>query len=75
MTVTPETVRAHRMTWYVYAGSQRIRHQATMRGSWGYDAVCSCGNFDSRTGGAVKRYVDDLVWQHRHDAQREEGTR
>jgi hypothetical protein len=35
-----------------------------MRGTWGYDATCSCG-WDSRTGGALRRYVADLVADHK----------
>ena len=54
----------HKITWWVYAGAERIRRTARMRGTWGYDATCSCG-WDSRTGGAVKRYVADKVEDHK----------
>jgi len=54
----------HRITWWVYAGDQRIRHTATMRGQWGYDATCSCG-WETHTGGAVRRYVQDSVDFHK----------
>jgi hypothetical protein len=54
----------HRISWFVYAGRERIRHTAMMRGTWGYDATCSCG-WDSRTGGALRRYVADLVADHK----------
>ena len=62
----------HRITWWVYAGGERIRHASTMRGHWpGYDATCSCG-WDTRTGGAVRNYIRHEVWfhkwQHRDDA-------
>jgi hypothetical protein len=55
----------HRITWWVYAGAERIRRTATMRGQWGFDATCSCG-WDSKTGGALERYVRDEVWFHKH---------
>ena len=55
----------HRISWWVYAGRERIRHTATMRGQWGYDATCSCG-WDTKTGGATRRYVADEVWFHKH---------
>lgn len=54
----------HRITWYVWAGSEKIRRTAKMRGTWGYDATCSCG-WESRTGGALRRYVEDLIWMHK----------
>lgn len=55
----------HRMTWYVYAGRERIRRQASMRGTWGYDVECSCGEFVTRTGGATLRYIREQVWLHK----------
>lgn len=55
---------AHTIRWFVYAGRNRIPHTSIMRGSWGYDAVCSCG-WDSHTGGALRRYVADLVADHK----------
>lgn len=55
---------AHRITWYVWAGSEKLRHTAKMRGTWGWDASCSCG-WETRTGGAVRRYVADEVWLHK----------
>lgn len=54
----------HRMTWYVYAGTERIRRTSTMRGTWDYDAVCSCG-WDSAYGGALEREVRRAVDRHR----------
>ena len=49
-TISPETMREHRATWWVYTGAmidgrrERIRRQARMRGVWpGYDVTCSCG--------------------------------
>jgi hypothetical protein len=53
-----------RISWWVYAGSERIPRSASMRGLWNYDATCSCG-WDSRTGGAVRSYVEREVWMHK----------
>jgi hypothetical protein len=41
-----------------------------MRGTWpgGYDVVCSCG-WESRTGGAIRRAVEDELFDHRLGAQ------
>jgi hypothetical protein len=67
--ISAETMKAHRATWYVWAGGVKMRRQATMRGSWGYDVTCSCGEFETRTGGAVRRYVEEKLWFHRFEAQ------
>ena len=64
----PETLAAHRATWYVWAGGRRMRRQAAMRGTWGYDVECSCGA-GSRTGGATKGTVEDWLFDHRHGAE------
>ena len=55
---------AHRITWYVWAGNEKLRHTAKMRGTWGYDAECACG-WATHTGGAVRRAVADEVWLHK----------
>lgn len=76
MTQTQPAPAKHRMRWYVYAGGygqplQRIPHTATMRGQWpGWDAECSCGKWESRTGGGVKSYVERLAREHREEATR-----
>lgn len=59
---------AHRITWWVYVGSppQRVRREATMSGTWDYDATCSCG-WDSSTGGGLERYVRERVSEHKAD--------
>jgi hypothetical protein len=63
----------HKIRWFVYTGAvdlvvgrrQRIRHRATMRGFWpGYDVTCSCG-WESKTGGGTRRYVAELVEDHK----------
>jgi hypothetical protein len=61
-------LRAHRARWYVYAGAERIPHEAGMRGAWGYDVTCSCG-WDSKTGGGTRRYVAAKLDEHRTEAQ------
>lgn len=67
--IRPEIMRAHRGTWFVYAGGEKIPHQATMRGLWGYDVECSCGQYASKTGGGLRRYVEELLWDHRWSVQ------
>lgn len=54
----------HKITWYVYAGTELIRRQATMRGTWGYEVKCSCGQ-ESHTGGAVLSYLRQRVFDHK----------
>ena len=70
--LTPEIMREHRATWWVYAGGQRIRYQKTMRGQWGYDVTCSCG-WDSRFGGGVRSAVEEALGDHRYDEQCKNG--
>jgi hypothetical protein len=50
--------------WFVYAGNEKIRYTSTMRGTWGYDAECSCG-YTTKTGGGVRSYVEDLIESHK----------
>jgi hypothetical protein len=75
--LTAETMRAHRARWFVYAGGYgtpltKIRHQSSMRGHWpGWDVECSCGKWESKTGGATKTSVADALWDHRYSAQAE----
>ena len=72
--ITDETMREHRARWFVYAGGYgqpltKIPHTASMRGHWpGYDVECSCG-WKSRTGGAIKRSVQDALDDHRYSAE------
>lgn len=64
------TVQGHRITWWVYAGGngaplEKLRHTSRMRGGWpGWDASCECG-WESRTGGAVRSYVEREVRFHK----------
>lgn len=55
----------HRMRWFVWAGGEKIPHTARMRGQWGYDVECSCGEFTTRTGGATLGYIRNEVWHHK----------
>ena len=66
--LTAETLAAHKATWYVWSGGQKMRRQATMRGTWGYDVECSCGS-GSHTGGATRGTVEDWLFDHRFSAQ------
>jgi hypothetical protein len=50
--------------WFVYAGEEKIAHNSTMRGTWGYDAECSCG-WKTTTGGAIKSCVSEEVKWHK----------
>lgn len=54
----------HSITWWVWAGSEKIRRTAKMRGTWGYDVTCSCG-WETRTGGATRKSVSDEVYFHK----------
>ena len=50
--------------WFVYAGEEMIAHNSTMRGTWGWDAICSCG-WATKTGGAVRSSVLAEVQNHK----------
>jgi hypothetical protein len=54
----------HRIAWYVYAGGERIRRTATMRGAWGGDVECSCG-WKTNTGGATVHHLRSEIWFHK----------
>ena len=58
----------HKISWWVYAGhpSERnlIPRVSTMRGSWAYEAKCSCG-WESRTGGALEREIRRQITDHK----------
>jgi hypothetical protein len=66
--ISPDTMRAHRATWWVYAGREKIRYQKSMRGTWGYDVTCTCG-WSSHTGGATRGSVQRELDDHRLEAQ------
>lgn len=60
----------HKIRWFVWAWNgernERLPHQSTMRGQWGWDAECSCG-WKTSTGGAVRSYVRDEVDWHKYE--------
>lgn len=58
------TAAEHKIRWFVYAGNELIPFQSSMRGQWGYEAKCSCG-WQTRTGGALRRYVRSLTEDHK----------
>lgn len=72
--IRPDTLKAHRATWYVWAGGVKMRRTAKMMGAWGYDVTCSCG-WESKTGGATRGTVEDELFSHRHEAQIEGDVR
>ena len=62
--------------WFVYSGNEKIRYTSTMRGTWGYDAECSCG-WATKTGGAIKSSVETDVELHKtleHNYSRKAGN-
>ena len=75
--LTPATKQAHRAQWSVYTGDrdaqglpERIRWSSKMRGAWpGFDVACSCGTWESRTGGATRGSVEEELFDHRFGAQ------
>lgn len=50
--------------WFVWTMGEKFVHTSNMRGQWGWDAKCSCG-WETRTGGATKGYVKQLVDVHK----------
>ena len=43
----------------------KLPKTASMRGAWdGYDFTCSCG-YESKTGGAIKSCVTELMEKHK----------
>lgn len=68
---TRRSVDGHTIRWFVFAwnGDVKVKlpHTANMRGTWGWDASCSCG-WGSRTGGATRGSVEREVREHKFDA-------
>jgi hypothetical protein len=70
-------MKAHRGRWFVWVGDgsaayprEKIPHASTMSGSWpGWDVACSCGQWESKTGGATRASVQRDLDDHRIDAQ------
>lgn len=61
-----QTTTSHRIRHFVYAGDELIPRESGMRGAWPCEAKCSCG-WETRTGGAVRSFVDRLVADHKWD--------
>jgi hypothetical protein len=59
-----ETSTTHKISWFAYAGTGLIPCNAQMRGTWSYEAKCSCG-WETNTGGAVKSYITREVRFHK----------
>ena len=57
----------HKIKYWVYAGSELVRHSRQMVGFKGWEASCSCG-WKTRSGGAlqswIKREVQWHKWEH-----------
>lgn len=63
--MTETRTATHKITWFVVVDGQRIRRTSTMRGTWGYDVDCSCGQ-QTRTGGATRSHIEGRVYDHKH---------
>lgn len=70
---TIEPTEKCRIIWWVYTGGrdengrrERIRRVSTMRGFWpGYDVECATHGWETRTGGAVRSYIEQEIWEHK----------
>lgn len=68
--IRPEIMTAHTATWYTWSGGVKARRTGRERGTgWGYDVTCSCGKFETRTGGATRGSIQRELEDHRWDAQ------
>lgn len=56
----------HRIRHYVWTGEELIPRESGMRGAWPCEAKCSCG-WETRTGGAVRSYINKMVDRHKWD--------
>jgi hypothetical protein len=64
MKLVPTTQKVQ-IKWFVYSMGHKLPKTASMRGAWdGYDFACSCG-YESRTGGAIKSCVTDIMEKHK----------
>jgi hypothetical protein len=53
--------------WFVWSAGEKMPRTSSMRGTWGYDAECSCG-YETKTGGGVRTWVADLMEDHKRTA-------
>lgn len=58
----------HRIRHYVVLDGELHPRESAMRGAWACEAKCSCG-WETRTGGAVKSYIDRMVADHKSDVR------
>jgi hypothetical protein len=61
----------HRIRWFariepgsVEAPDGWLPRTKQMKGNWGWDVRCSCGQ-ESRTGGATQRYIKERIYWHK----------
>ena len=57
--------------WFVWSCDQKMPRESSMRGTWGYDAECSCG-WRTNTGGATRSCIQNEIENHKrfdHDYQ------
>jgi hypothetical protein len=57
--------------WFYFVDGKKYRMVKGLIGVNAWDATCSCG-WESRVGGGVKSYLDQLVFEHKyidHDYQ------
>jgi hypothetical protein len=64
----------HRIRWFArFPGTDedwtpRTARMSMAANQFGWDVRCSCG-WETHTGGAVPRYIRDLIWSHRWDVE------
>jgi hypothetical protein len=63
MKIYPTTEKVQ-IKWFVWSMGQRMAYESSMRGTWGFDAECSCG-WGSHTGGAIRSNVVEEVRLHK----------
>lgn len=58
----------HRIRHFVVVDGEKIPRESGMRGAWACEAECSCG-WKTRTGGAIRSWVDREVADHKFDVE------
>jgi hypothetical protein len=62
-----KTENAAKISWLVYDGDVMIPRTSFMRGTWAYEATCSCG-WQTKVGGGVEREIRNQIRLHKmHD--------
>jgi hypothetical protein len=59
-----ETPTVHRVSWFAVVDGEEYARQASMRGRWGYDVVCSCG-WRTHTGDADRSQIEREIYLHK----------